>query len=95
MLASDTGPVREMITDGQNGLLVDFFDADNMASIANRVLDVPLRDHAELSGLRDNADGKQPSGVGNRSILGQTLAVGKDVAFEAMARDTRFQPREV
>jgi len=41
VLASDTPPVRELITDGENGLLVPFFDADALAEAANRVLDDP------------------------------------------------------
>ena len=36
MVASDTAPVTEVITDGRNGLLVDFFDP---AKIAARVLE--------------------------------------------------------
>jgi glycosyltransferase involved in cell wall biosynthesis len=41
VLASDTAPVREVIEPGRNGLLVDFFDTDAMAEVANRVLDAP------------------------------------------------------
>jgi glycosyltransferase involved in cell wall biosynthesis len=41
VLASDTAPVREMIADGRNGLLVDFFDVEGMAATASKVLDVP------------------------------------------------------
>jgi glycosyltransferase involved in cell wall biosynthesis len=41
VLASDTAPVRELITDGQTGLLAPFFDADAFAEVANRVLDDP------------------------------------------------------
>jgi glycosyltransferase involved in cell wall biosynthesis len=41
VLASDTAPVREMIRDGENGLLVDFFDADGLATSADKVLASP------------------------------------------------------
>ena len=34
VLGSDTAPVREMIKDGQNGLIADFFDADALAAKA-------------------------------------------------------------
>ncbi len=42
VLASDTGPVREMIQDGVNGLLTDFFDTEAMADRMEEVLDRPL-----------------------------------------------------
>jgi glycosyltransferase involved in cell wall biosynthesis len=38
VLASDTAPVREVVRDGENGLLRDFFDADGLAAAALRVL---------------------------------------------------------
>ena len=41
VLASDVGPVREMIRHEENGLLVDFFDLDRMAEWAGKVLDDP------------------------------------------------------
>ena len=41
VLGSDTAPVREVITDGENGLLADFFDADGFADKALRVLRNP------------------------------------------------------
>jgi glycosyltransferase involved in cell wall biosynthesis len=41
VLASDTAPVREMVTHGRNGLLVDFFDVDGFVAAAERVLDDP------------------------------------------------------
>lgn len=41
VIASDTGPVREMIQDGHNGLLVDFFDYERMADRACEILDAP------------------------------------------------------
>ena len=41
VLASDTAPVREMIVQGHNGLLVDFFDVEGIASAAVDVLKAP------------------------------------------------------
>jgi glycosyltransferase involved in cell wall biosynthesis len=41
VLASNTAPVAEMIEDGKNGLLVDFFDVEGIAQLASRVLDDP------------------------------------------------------
>ena len=42
VLASDTAPIREMITHGDNGLLFDFFDIEQAVQRANEVLDDPL-----------------------------------------------------
>ncbi len=41
VLASDTAPVQEMIVDGKNGVLVDFFDYERMADTAIQILDAP------------------------------------------------------
>lgn len=41
VLASDTAPVREVITHGQTGLLADFFDVDAMERQAAEVLSRP------------------------------------------------------
>ena len=41
VLASDTAPVIEMIADGENGLLVDFFDFGGLARRAVEVLRDP------------------------------------------------------
>ena len=41
VLASDVGPVREMVRHEDNGLLVDFFDLDRMTDWAMKVLDDP------------------------------------------------------
>jgi glycosyltransferase involved in cell wall biosynthesis len=47
ILASDTAPVREMITPGQTGLLAGFFDVDGFVAQANAVLQHP-EDHRHL-----------------------------------------------
>lgn len=41
VLASRTAPVEEMVQHEKNGLLVDFFDAEEMAATADRVLNDP------------------------------------------------------
>jgi glycosyltransferase involved in cell wall biosynthesis len=41
VLASDVGPVREMVRHEENGLVVDFFDLDKMTELAMKVLDDP------------------------------------------------------
>ena len=41
VIGSDTGPVKEVITDGENGLLVDFFDYENISKKVCEVLSNP------------------------------------------------------
>jgi glycosyltransferase involved in cell wall biosynthesis len=41
VVGSDTAPVQEVITNGINGLLVDFFKPDQLAQTLNNVLDRP------------------------------------------------------
>lgn len=43
ILASDTAPLREVITDGVNGCLVDFFDVDGLAKQAINLLQDPAK----------------------------------------------------
>ena len=51
VIASDTGPVREFIRHGRNGLLTPFLDHKALTS---RILDL-LDDHALAARLRGNA----------------------------------------
>ena len=51
VIGSDTEPVREMITPGENGFLVDFFDAE---AIAEKTLEV-LRAPSAFEPIRRNA----------------------------------------
>jgi glycosyltransferase involved in cell wall biosynthesis len=51
VLGSDTPSVTEVLRDGENGLLVDFFDQKGIADRIDEVLDHPDR----MQALRDNA----------------------------------------
>jgi glycosyltransferase involved in cell wall biosynthesis len=51
VLGSDTPSVTEVLHDGENGLLVDFFDQKGIADRIDEVLDHPDR----MQALRDNA----------------------------------------
>jgi len=53
VLGSDTGPVREVIRDGDNGYLTDFFDSE---ALATRALELIERRHeSAAAGLRGRA----------------------------------------
>lgn len=43
IVGSDTAPVTEIIRDGENGLLVDFFEPKKIADRIDEVLDHPTR----------------------------------------------------
>jgi glycosyltransferase involved in cell wall biosynthesis len=52
VVGSATPPVLEVIKDGENGLLVDFFDSDGIVDAVNRVLDHPDRMQAMRAAAR-------------------------------------------
>ena len=70
VLGSDTAPVREVIADGENGLLCDFFDDEAMAE---RALEV----------LADPAAHRERLGTAATRTVAERYAL--DVTFPAMA----------
>jgi glycosyltransferase involved in cell wall biosynthesis len=77
MLCSDTAPVREVITDGQNGLLCDFFDD---AGFAERALEVL----ADPTGHRERLGAAAARTVEERYALDVTFPEMADF-YEGMA----------
>jgi glycosyltransferase involved in cell wall biosynthesis len=51
VVGSDTAPVREVIRDGENGFLVDFFSPKQIADRVHDILEHPTR----MAHIRDNA----------------------------------------
>jgi glycosyltransferase involved in cell wall biosynthesis len=83
VVASRTPPVEEVMRDGENGLLVDFFDAEGIAA---RV-DEAIRKGRELQPLRERARADAVAGYDLRSVclprqtaLVEALASGRTPA---------------
>ncbi len=71
VLGSATPPVREMIVDGQNGLLADFFDVDEFAAKAVSV----LRDPAAYRPLGRAAEAMIAERYSLEAVMPQMLAM--------------------
>jgi len=58
LVASDTAPVREVLEDGRNGLLVDFFDSQALAARIGQALDLGGDGHAIRQAARTTVVGR-------------------------------------
>jgi glycosyltransferase involved in cell wall biosynthesis len=85
VLASDTAPVKEMIRDGENGLLANFFDTDEIAA---RALDV-LRDPAKYRPLGRAAEGNIVREYSLEAVLPRMLTL-----YEEAVAKRASQPRQ-
>ena len=84
VLGSDTAPVRELIRDGETGLLADFFDADAMADKAVAV----LRDPAAFRPLGRAAEALVAEKYSVDAVLPQMLGLYRD----ALSTKTGLEP---
>lgn len=79
VVGSDTAPVREFIRDGENGLLADFFDYDQLAATVARALDDGEMRQRLARKARSTAAERWSLGAAMRahtSLLNQLLAAG-------------------
>lgn len=76
VVASDTAPVREVIEDGRNGRLVDFFDT---GAIAERVVQA-LSEPERFQALRQQARATAAGYSTRAGIAGYLEALGLDLA---------------
>lgn len=76
LVASDTPPVREVMEDGKNGLLVDFFDVKAIARRIEEALDHPTR----YQELRDAARATIQERYAQSNILPQHVKLLQELA---------------
>lgn len=76
IVGSDTAPVREVIEDGKNGLLVDFFSPKQIAERVCEVLDHPT----QMAQLRENARKTVLEKYSLKDLLPRHLKLMQDIA---------------
>ncbi len=81
MIASDTSPVREVIKDGENGLLFPFFDEGKLVETVCRALD----DRALSGRLRANARATVVKSYDLRDCLRQQLLLVQELIHGPVA----------
>jgi glycosyltransferase involved in cell wall biosynthesis len=79
VIASDTAPVREVMRDGQEGLLVDFFAPGDLAG---RMLQV-LEGDARMPAIRAAARATVNARFALKSLLPRHLALLEETAHRA------------
>jgi len=80
VLGSDTAPVREVIRDGENGLLVDFFNPKKIADRIDEILDHPTR----MAELRVNARQTALERYSHDDLLAQQVKLLEAVANRSL-----------
>lgn len=90
VIGSDTAPVKEVIRDGENGLLVDFFSPKQIADRIDEVMDHPTR----MAELRVKARQTALERYALKDMLPRQLQLIKDVASGSMTPQTNEKPRK-
>ena len=85
LIGSNTPPVREMIVDGKNGLLVDFYD---VAALAERTVEVLSRPQ-DFAGLRQAARQTILDGYDWHHLLPKQLDFLQQMAIRAQQQARR------
>ena len=101
VIGSDTEPVREFITNGENGLLAPFFDPPGLARTILRVLEDSKLSRALREAARRYAERHLPmpaylaeyEALVNRLIGGATVERATAAAIEALSTSTRRRVR--
>jgi glycosyltransferase involved in cell wall biosynthesis len=88
VIGSDTGPVREVIRDGENGLLVDYFSPKQVADRIDEVLDHPTR----MAEIRVKARQTVLERYSLAKMLPQHLQLIEQVASRSMPPTVGMQP---
>lgn len=78
VIGSDTAPVRELISDGEDGMLIDFFDVDRWVERVLQVLDDP----ATLVSMRQAARDKIVSQYSLPKCLEKMMQLYDDVTAD-------------
>ncbi len=85
VVGSDTPPVREVIRDGVNGLLVDFFSPEQIADRVDEVLDHPTR----MADVRENARKTIIESYDQRQLLPRQLRLISDIANSVLPAEVK------
>ena len=90
IIGSDTAPVKEVIRDGENGLLVDFFSPKQIADRVDEVMEHPTR----MAELRVKARQTALERYALKDMLPRQLQLIKDVASGSMTPQTNENRRK-
>ncbi|MBW4680146.1 MAG: glycosyltransferase family 4 protein [Microcoleus vaginatus WJT46-NPBG5] len=90
VIGSDTAPVKEVIRDGENGLLVDFFSPKQIADRIDEVMDHPTR----MAELRMKARQTALERYALKDMLPRQLQLIKDVASGSITPQANEKPRK-